>query len=381
VPGATASSGLIAAEAESLYALGDFDRVDYSLTGPASARVLEFRPVEKPWGPDFVQFDIGLASTGGNQIFAILRADHKRTWMNSRGGRWHNAVQLGRQTLVTTDFYQPLDTSQKFFLQPMLAYEQDIEDLYLNGDRLVDYTFHKWYGQLDAGVNLGTHAQARMGLRYGDTRATLRTGIPGLPETGWETDTRTHLQFIYDTRDVVALPTDGMFFNVRYLDSHDWLGGEQEYRIVEGLFAPAFNVRGNSLSLIIGGGTLLSGETPLSEQIELGGIRTFPGLRPGELRGTDYWFAGTSYLWRLTEVQPVFGQSIYGGIRLQAGEVRNDEATIVNETYYGISGSLAGRTPLGPFQLSLAYVFDEAVRFQFSIGRPVAEGSILDTLH
>ena len=50
--------------------------------------------------------------------------------MNSLGGQWHNAIQLGRQSLVTSDFYQPLDVRQRFFVQPMLHGEERIEDIY-----------------------------------------------------------------------------------------------------------------------------------------------------------------------------------------------------------------------------------------------------------
>jgi NTE family protein len=381
VPGETIDARKIAAEAERLYALGEFDRVGHRLTGPASARVLEFQPVEKPWGPDILQFDFGLASTGDSELHANLRADHTRSWINSRGGRWHNGLQLGRRSFISSDFYQPLDTAQRFFVQPRAAFERYIEDLYLDGDRIADYTFQEAYGQFDFGVNFGTRAQARIGLRSGRTEADLRTGLPGLPEATWQTDTRLHAQFIYDTRNVVSLPTHGTFVNLRYLQSEAWFGGETDYRIVEGLVAPSYNFGGDSFSLIFGGGALLSGDVPLSEQIELGGIRTFPGLRPGELRGTDYWFAGTRYLRRLTDLQPVFGQSVYAGIRLQAGEMRSDSALLDSGTLYGISGSLTGRTPLGPFLLSLGYVIDEALRLQFTIGRPISEGSILDTLH
>jgi len=381
VPGATVDEQQIAADAERLYALGDFDKVDFRLSGPESARILEFQLVEKPWGPDILQFDFGLASTGDSGLHAILRADHSRSWVNARGGRWQNALQLGRQSLVSSDFYQPLDRAQKFFVQPMITFERYLEDVYLDSSRLADYTFQEGYAQFDVGVNFSTRAQARIGVRSGRVEAKLRTGLPGLPEADWLTDTRAQFEFAYDSRDVVELPTRGVFVNVRYLDSQDWFGGEQDYRVVEGLIAPAFDVGGDSLSLILGGGSLLSGEMPLNEQIEFGGVRTFPGLRPGELRGTDYWFAGTSYLKRLTDLAPVFGQSVYAGIRLQAGEMRNDIFSDDSGTLYGVSGSLTGLTPLGPFLLSLGYVADRSLRLQFAIGRPVREGSILDMLH
>ncbi len=50
-------------------------------------------------------------------------------------------------------------------------------------------------------------------------------------------------------------------------------------------------------------------------------------------------------------------------------------------TLYGISGQISGRTPIGPFLLSLGFVDNGSVALQFTIGRPVAEGSILDELY
>ncbi len=110
-PGKAVSADDIAAAIERIYALGDFERVDYDVTGPPEARVLEITPVEKGWGPNFLRFDFGLAANEGGDMFALLRLDHDRTWVNSLGGHWHNALQFGRQAVARTDFYQPLDVT------------------------------------------------------------------------------------------------------------------------------------------------------------------------------------------------------------------------------------------------------------------------------
>ena len=47
---------------------------------------------------------------------------------------------------------------------------------------------------------------------------------------------------------------------------------------------------------------------------------------------------------------------------------------------YGVSGSLGGRTPVGPFIISLGWVDNGNLQLQLAIGRPIAEGSILDEL-
>jgi len=379
--GETVSPEAIEDDAERIYAAGDFERVDYRLTGPDERRVLELMPVEKSWGPDFLRLNIGASTDSSADILGILRLDHTRTWINSRGGQWHNALQIGGQTILATDFYQPLDTRHRFFVQPVARYDSVREDLYLDGDRVARYFVRNLYLQMDGGINLGTKAQIRLGLRRGVYEIDLDTGLPVLPNLEPTADTSLRLRAIYDTRDSVALPTRGAFASVRYLHGGDWLDGEKDYDLVEGVLQQSFSLRGNSLSVIAGGGRGLSGDVPATEDIKLGGIRTFPGLRPGELRGTSYWYAGAIYRWRLLDVQPVFNQTLYAGLRFQAGEMRNRFDGVDDGTLYGVAGSISGRTPIGPFELSLGFVDNGSRLLQFTIGRSLAEGSILDELH
>jgi NTE family protein len=379
LPGTSPSMAAIADDIERVYALGDFERVEYTLTGPEDARVLEIAPVEKSWGPNFFRFDIGVATYEGGDIFALLRMDHDRTWVNSLGGQWHNAVQIGRQSLFTTDFTQPLDLRQRFFVQPSALTREDYEDIYFDGDRVARYKLREGYGQVDLGVNLGTRAQLRVGVRHGEYEAKLDTGIPGLPELEKTRDGSLRLQAFYDTRDAVALPTRGVYLEARHIQSDDRLGGEQSYELFEAALLKAFSVRGDdSLALYAAFGDTLDGQLPITQQIEVGGIHSFPGLRPGELRGSEYWLVSTRYLWQLFDLQPLFGQALYAGVRVQATEMRERFDGVANEKLYGLSGSVGGRTPLGPFLLSLGYVDNGDWQLQFSMGRPIAEGSILD---
>jgi NTE family protein len=370
----------IAADIERIYALGDFQRVDYDVTGPPDARVLEITPVEKEWGPNFLRFDLGLAAYEAGDIFAIMRAEHDRTWMNSLGGRWHNAAQVGRQALIRSDFYQPLDTNQRFFVQPIVQAEDDYEDIYTNGDRAARYIMRQRYAQADIGVNFGTRAQLRLGVRSGSQAAEVDTGAPVLPEFARTPDTAVELRALYDTRDTLALPTRGTFVNLRYAQSQDWFGGKFDYSLYEGVVARAFSVHsGDSLAVLVGGGATPTGDVPPTELFELGGIRSFPGLRAGELRGTSYWTAGTRYAWQLGDTS-LFGQTLYAGVRFQAAQMRGRVDGLPADTLYGLAGSIAGRTAVGPFVLSLGWVNDGSWQVQFSIGRPVSEGTLLDDL-
>jgi NTE family protein len=379
VPGAVLTSEAIADDTERVYALGDFEGVDYELSGQAGARVLEVAPKEKAWGPNFFRFDLGLATYEGGDMFAILRLDHDRTWMNSRGAQWHNALQLGRQALVVSDFYQPIDVRQRFFVQPILSTQEKIEDIYIDRDRIARYELRERYGQVDFGVNFGTTTQIRLGLRNGSHEAEVDTGVAALPELERTTDTSYQLRAFFDTRNSVALPTRGAVLTSRYVDSADALGGEFDYSLIEGMYAQAFGVRGdNSLTIAVGAADTLSGELPVTELFTLGGIRTFPGLRPGEFRGSSYWTLGARYSWQLVDISPLSGQALYAGLRAQVGEMRKRFDGLEPEMLYGLSGSVSGRTPVGPFLFSLGYVEGGEWQLQFMLGRPVAEGSLFD---
>ena len=379
-PGAEVTRAEIIADTGRVFALGDFERVSYRLTGPPEGRTLEIIPLEKSWGPDFVRFDLGLAGDASGGLEALLRADHTRTWINARGGEWHSAIQLGEQWLLETDFYQPIDVAQRFFVQPLARFERNFEDIYEDGDRIAKYILSEVYGQVDAGMNFGTRAQLRIGVRSGWFDTELDTGVAVLPVRDWETDSSLQLRFVYDTRDSVGLPTSGTFLNARLVSSGSGLGGEQDYDLIEGVFTKSYPFRGDALSLIVGGGDTLDGTPSAPQAFQLGGIRTFPGLQRGELRGTSYWFAGTSYFWKLADLQSLFGQALYAGFRVQGGRMGGRIDEVRDGALYGVSGSLGGRTPIGPFLVSLGWVDNDSWQLQLAIGRPIAEGSILDEI-
>ncbi|MCL4721090.1 MAG: hypothetical protein KJ041_03875, partial [Gammaproteobacteria bacterium] len=68
------------------------------------------------------------------------------------------------------------------------------------------------------------------------------------------------------------------------------------------------------------------------------------------------------------------------GLRLQGGRMGNRVDDVSDGALYGLSGSVSGRTPVGPFLLSLGYVDNGSWQLQLAIGRPIAEGSILDEI-
>ena len=381
-PGAEVGSRQIKEDTDRIYALGDFERVEQQIVGPADAKVIEVSPVEKSWGPNLLRFDLGLSAENSGELLALLRAEYSKTWIGARGASWNNVLQIGRQMEISTEFYQPMDVAHNFFFRPAIRYKNVLQGTYFEGDQVARYNIKDFYGEVAIGTNIGTRAQLIAGLRSGRMETERNIGSPVLPEQPWQDDSRIFVNAVYDTRNDIGLPTRGSLALVRYVNSGSWVGGDQDYDLVEGVWQKAFPFRGDSLSLIIGGGDVLSGVLPVARDFRLGGIRSFPGLRFDELRGTSYWVAATSYLWKIADIQPLFGKSIYAGLRLQAGNMSGrSELGNSNGTLYGIAGSLNGSTPFGPFILSVGYVDNGSWELQFTFGRPIPEGSAFDYIY
>ena len=87
---------------------------------------------------------------------------------------------------------------------------------------------------------------------------------------------------------------------------------------------------------------------------------------------------GARYAWRLADLSPLSGQGLYAGVRAQVAEMRKRFDGVEPDVLYGLSGSVGGSTPVGPFLFSIGYVDGGEWRAQLMLGRPVAEGSLFD---
>jgi len=103
-----------------LFALDDFESVQYALRGDPEHPTLEVQMREKSASPNILRFDVGFAmGTDGNTAFA-LGGDYLRPWINALGGETHGHLQIGRTSSFGLSLYQPLDSLHQWFVEPGL---------------------------------------------------------------------------------------------------------------------------------------------------------------------------------------------------------------------------------------------------------------------
>lgn len=365
-----------------IFASSDFARVDYRLRSQAAGgHLLQVDATERPGGRDFLRFDLGLSGSSGGDVLFALRADHRREWMNALGGQWRNALQLGQVSELASVFYQPLDVPQRIFLEAGLAGRRTLEDIFDDGDRAARFDLLQGEAQLDLGVNLGNHARVRSGLRWGVHEFKLDIGTVAIVDEATTRDASVTLGAVYDTRDAAALPSKGSYVGVEAARSGGWLGGEQSYEVVEAVAGHTTRWGDMLLVLAAGAGRTLGGNLPRYRDFQVGGVRSFPALSRGELRGEDYWSGSATWLLQVGDSRALFGQMFFAGIGLQAVNVSGQLDGIDEGTILGASLTVGARTLAGPLLLSLGAADNGSVTLHFSLGRPISEGSMLDRLH
>lgn len=375
--GDTVDTAEVSAEAMRMSALQDFESVEYRLEGDPEQPTLVWLPKEKGWGPDYVKFDLGMyMSEGGDTAFSLY-AKHTRTWLNRLGAEWRNQIQFGRESQLATSLYQPLDVSQKFFVEPSAAWIRTQEDVFFDGERSASYRFDNIGAGLDLGVNLGRQAQARIGYVYTQRDVTVDTGSALLSQDTHD-DAGLLVSALFDSRDTPFNATRGMAMALEYQSSDESLGASRDWERLEVGLGAAIPVRKDVVWFTLAGGSGLGSDLPLDRYFSIGGPASFPGYQLGEIRSEDYWLASGSYLWQVKELLSIRGQALYAGLRLEAGESFDRLDLVEDGVVYGASVYLAGRTLVGPLTLGFGATTDGATSLWLAVGRPIGHGTILE---
>ncbi len=376
-PGDQVDNQRISEQAREMSALKDLESVGYQLTGDPKNPTLEWLPKEKSWGPNFMQFDLGLYATTSNDSGFVLYAKTDRRWLNSLGLQWRNEIQLGMNNILATSLYQPLDVAQTFFVEPKAFFTRAFENVYVDQERIANYRFDDLGGNVDFGINFGTRAQLRLGYLYANRDVTVDTGSPELGSVH-AIDAGIVSQAIWDTRDTAFNPTHGIVSAIEYMRSDTSLGADRDWERLEAGLGMAVPVRGDIVWLTAAGGTAFNSDLPVDRDFAIGGPGSFPGLPLNSVRAPEYWTVNGSYLWKLKDIQSIRGQALYAGMRLETGEIDEWSNSKGLQPIYGGSVYIAGRTMVGPLTIGLGGTSLNTWTLWIAVGRPVGRGTILE---
>jgi NTE family protein len=332
-----------------VYGDGDVENADYSLINSDGRTILRITVTEKSWGPDYVRSGVFIDATDKETEFAFRGAYHRK-WLNSLGAEWLTGFQVGERSSLYTEFYQPLNGRQDWFVEPTLAISRDRINVYQNDKRIAEYLIRQQRASFNLGANIGVLGAVRVGYLYRKFDTSVETGSPQL-RTGEVTLKGWQAWLAFDQFDRPFFPTTGWYANIAYYDAHgqDYTRLSGDLRAARTWGSYVVNARFTYLGSP-------KGRLPLGDTGTLGGFLQLSGYAPNQILAGDIRFASI-------RGERVIGRMPLGlrgdlrlGLSLEAGRAR-DRFTETGLDDWQQAGAvyLGGETPLGPLYLGYGY--------------------------
>jgi NTE family protein len=353
----------VGARITELYGLGYFETLDYTLVNQGSGADeetgIEVRARRKSWGPTYVRFGLNLQDDfqGNSQYNAAAR--FLQTEIDDLGAELLTVVQIGSDPKLTSEFYQPLDALQTWFVAPSARVEARDLPIYQNNLQIADFRDREVEGDIDFGRNLGNWGEIRLGWHRINGLEYNRWGNPDLVTPQYNNG-EYFFKFSYDRLDNVHFPRDGQTFTLQWDANRTNLGADFSSDRVTADWLRAMSRGRNTLLLWMSGGTTLDGDvkpTDVQDFYSLGGFFNLSGLAPLSLLGPNYAIARAIYFRKISRGgEGFFEFPVYVGLSLEAGNTWVHRGDIsYASAHKDASLFLAFDTFLGPVYLGSGY--------------------------
>jgi NTE family protein len=333
--------------------------------------VLAIDAVEKSWGPNYLRFGLGFSSDLKGENFFNLLTTYRQTWLNSLGAEWRNDLQFGQTISLTSEFYQPLDPRQYFFVAPRIELQRRVIDLFQGNQRLASYDVRYARAGVDVGAQATRYGELRLGLLTGRLDASLNTGPPELaPPAGHVKQGAFTSRILFDQLDSAIFPRSGAAGSVNLFASTSALGADDSYTKgdADGTAVWSFGVHTFNVGLKMGG-KLGNDPLPRYDLFQWGGFLQQSGYPTGALITDRFAFGRLVYYNKFMQQKLLEG--VYAGFSLEAGRYGTP---LVPGSPSGVLKSasvfLGADTPVGPLYFGYGHAADGNSSLYLFLGRP-----------
>ena len=334
-----------------LRAFGDgyYQSVDYTLLPARERNILRITPVEKSWGPDYLRLGINFEVSEQGSSFD-LRALYQKTWLNSLGAELLVTGQLGSISGAGVEFYQPIDSTQTFFIQPVLSYDRKYTPIFEDNQKIAEYDVRTTAAEIAGGWNIGRLGQARLGWQEKQLRGSLETGLPVLPEASIRYGGG-FVSLDLDQSNRLYFPSRGWIARLRYFSSPDL-----DFSRLDAKAGIAYSLGRYVLTGAAAYTGSPRGRLPVFDAASLGGFLRMSAFAPGQLVGDQVTYAHLKAE-RIIGTLPIgLRGDMRVGLALEAAR-RGEPYSETQLTGWLNSTTLyvGGETPFGPVYVGYGY--------------------------
>jgi len=306
-----------------------YERISYSTERDAQGRLgLNVLPVDKGWGPNFLRFGLALDDDFEGDSNYRLRTEIRMTGRNKHGGEWRNRLDLGKETGIRSEFFQPYGARSSVFVRPFVDLRVRIRRGGEPGENELEYRNRRYSLGAQIGYDENAHRRYFAELATGLDYSRLILGVGANEFAPKAEHVRFALGFLYDTLDDSQFPRSGARLTVKatafaFKADADNLRAS-ETGLTEFSFDRAISFDEHTLLFGLSAGTQLDDEDiglRLATLQNLGGLTNLSGVTDGRLFGTSSLLARAIYYRRFVAADKLFDAPVYLGASIERGNV------------------------------------------------------------
>jgi NTE family protein len=369
-PGEPLSEEKIGADLRRIYGRGDFESISYRIIGDAGPRTMVITPTEKLWGPDYLRFGLGLESDfQGDNAFNLL-VQYRKSWINRLGGEILVEGQVGEDTHLFGEWYQPLTADGRWFSSLYGVVGQTTRGLFDGDDKVADYLIGSARAGADLGLTLGTIGTIRVGPQWTWVDARIDTGDPLLPSVK-ELTAGVQAGLLIDQFDHAWFSQAGYGARINYYGATSALGSAVDYQKLTANGTYVVSWGENTLNLNAAGGTDFGTGMPAYESFALGGPLRLSGFRINQFSGREYAFARAMVYRRIFPLPDILGAGMFAGASAEVGTIRDRvDGLPTPGTLWSGSLFLGAQTFAGPGYLGVGFGNSGSFSVYLLLGAP-----------
>jgi NTE family protein len=340
---------------DDVYALGPFERVDYTLAEQDGLSGIVLRAEDLR--PDAGRLRLGLIveSDFNTESDASVSIDFRSAALDAYGSEIRALATIGDLAQLSLEYFRLLEPEQMWFASARIGVSKRPVNIFsASGFKTGAYDLTYGLASFDIGRQFGNFSEVRIGTEFGAGEANLREG--SAPVDGVAVNIgRLMASAGIDTLDDPFFPREGLQGTLRYAHGLSALGERRQFQAAS-LAGLAATSRGqHTLMGSLAGGYLIDGASPFDASYRIGGLFSLSGYRLEELTGENYLAGRLVYRYALGGGEPaLFGIPLFIGGSLEAGETwARTQSFTLDDLRLGGSVYAGANTALGPVYLAI----------------------------
>nr|WP_275756914.1 BamA/TamA family outer membrane protein [Sulfurimonas sp. SAG-AH-194-C21] len=351
--GSSLNLSVLRADLLHLYNMTIFDSVSYELKDEKGKKVLIIHTLPSWDNHGEVRFAIGLEDDFKGHSSYSLKFGYTMFGLNSLGGEWKSDFEIGRYERAKTEWFQPLDIKQRYYIRPSLSYESITDVFPLDGFANQELHSSRVGGGFAFGAHITTDYEFEIGVSL--FKDTVRVDSVSFSED--YTAKPIYARVNIDNLDNVNFPKVGIKTTLTWTKEMSEWGSDYSYEQIYFDIEKPFRFYANNITFYGQYGNTYKPDdvSRLSGTFSLGGLFKLSGYAPYSFNGDNVALAVLRYSYEIKD-GGFFGTlnaPLYAGFSVEMGNTWSG-GTDVNYEMMKKSATIyvAADTLLGPLYLA-----------------------------